>query len=524
VRWNLKNRLGFFFVFIMLAAGVGMSVLYGISVTTQEQLISGASQANKNIQLSGEDGIDNVLLVRELQSALLEQMLLWKNFLVRGKFQDMQTKYTQEFEKGDARIVAMLGAAQKALAQDAESQAQLQKISEEYAAFKKQKVVGQGMIGFQENYYDGIRAADQYTGDKGTQAIAMTRALAEQIAKQAGARTGETIVVTGSRHDALSRKAKTLSLIALLGSGLGVFGVFLFILYYLGRKVIQPMMQIKERLQGVVEQVYEESTLLSASSLSLAEGAGRQAAGVEETGASIEQLLGQTQANNESARQASALSKSMQQVVQEGGAQMAMMLQSMQEMEGQSSEVMKIIKNINGIAFQTNLLALNAAVEAARAGEAGAGFGVVADEIRRLAHNVATSAKETGEIIQNNIEKVKQSSELCESLDKAFVEIHQGIAKVDEEVQNIAQASDEQVIGIRQVSAAMGEIDTVSLAASSEAEEAARTAAELRMQAVELRRISASLVTLINGDEKTAGEEEWEEEGAGQFLPQAVAA
>jgi methyl-accepting chemotaxis protein len=274
----------------------------------------------------------------------------------------------------------------------------------------------------------------------------------------------------------------------------------------------------------VVEQVYEESTLLSASSLSLAEGAGRQAAGVEETGASIEQLLGQTHANNESARQAGVLSREMQQVVREGGAQMAMMLQAMQEIEGQSAEVMKIIKNINDIAFQTNLLALNAAVEAARAGEAGAGFGVVADEIRRLAHNVASSAKETSDIIQNNIEKVKQGSALCESLDKAFVEIHQGIAKVNEEVQNIAVASDEQVIGIRQVSAAMGEIDAVSLAASAEAEEAARTAAELRTQAVELRRISGALITLINGQEE-AGEEEdqWREESS-RLLPRLVAA
>jgi methyl-accepting chemotaxis protein len=203
---------------------------------------------------------------------------------------------------------------------------------------------------------------------------------------------------------------------------------------------------------------------------------------------------------------------------------MAMMLRAMQEMEGQSSEVMKIIKNINDIAFQTNLLALNAAVEAARAGEAGAGFGVVADEIRRLAHNVATSAKETGDIIQNNIEKVKQGSALCESLDKAFIEIHQGIAKVNEEVQNIAVASDEQVVGIRQVSAAMGEIDAVSLAASTEAEEAARTAAELRTQAVELRRISGALITLINGQEE-AGEEEdqWREESS-RLLPRLVAA
>ena len=524
MRWNLKNKLSFFFVFIMLAAGVGMGVLYTISINTQEQLISGTRQANEGIQVTGEDGIDNVLLVRELQTALLEQMLQWKNFLVRGQFQDMRQKYEQELVKGDVRVTALLGAAQRAFANDTASIERLQNIAGEYDGFKKQMGTARGMMEFHDSYIEGIRAADQYTGDKGIETIAMTRKLAEQIGKQTGVQTGEAIAAVRSDHDALFRQAKMRSALVTIGSGTAVLIVFLCILFYLGRKVIQPMMQIKEKLQGVVEQVYEESTQLSASSLSLAEGAGRQAAGVEETGASIEQLLGQTQANNESARQASALSKGMQQVVREGGAQMANMLQAMQEMEGQSSEVMKIIKNINAIAFQTNLLALNAAVEAARAGEAGAGFGVVADEIRRLAHNVASSAKETGEIIQNNIEKVKQSSELCESLDKAFVEIHQGIARVDEEVQNIAQASDEQVIGIRQVSAAMGEIDTVSLAASSEAEEAARTAAELRAQAVELRRISASLVTLINGEEATAAEEGWAEEESEQFLPRLVTA
>lgn len=524
MRWNLKNRLGFFFVFIMLTAGVGMGVLYTISVNTQEQLISGARHSSEGIQISGEDGIDNVLLVRDLQAALLEQMLQWKNFLVRGQFQDMRQKYEQELVKGDVRISAMLGAIKLAFAREGAILEQIEKIGAEYDDFKRQMGTARGMMEFHDTYSEGIRAADQYTGDKGTEAIAMTRKLAEQIGKQTGLQTGEAIAVARSENDALFRQAKTRSALVTVGSGMGVLIVLLFILYYLGRKVIRPMMQIKERLQGVVEQVYEESTQLSASSLSLAEGAGRQAAGVEETGASIEQLLGQTQANNESARQASALSKTMQEVVQEAGAQMANMLQAMQEMEDQSSEVMKIIKNINAIAFQTNLLALNAAVEAARAGEAGAGFGVVADEIRRLAQNVASSAKETGDIIQNNIEKVKQGGVLCERLDKAFVEIHQGIAKVDEEVQNIALASDEQVIGIRQVSAAMGEIDTVSIAASAEAEEAARTAAELRTQAVELRLISGSLITLINGQEEALEEEERLQEESRQLLPRLVAA
>ncbi|MFA7382829.1 MAG: methyl-accepting chemotaxis protein [Desulfurivibrionaceae bacterium] len=524
MRWNLKNKLGIFFVVIMLAAGVGMGVLYTISVTTQERLIAGASLANAGMQVSGKDGMDNVLLVRELQAALLEQMLQWKNFLVRGQFTNMRARYEEEMTKGDARITAMLDTAQRAFARDEASLGQLQKIAGEYGGFKRQVDVAKGMTAFHDSYAEGIRAADQYTGDKGLEAVIMTRALAEQIAEQTGARTGEAMATVQADHAALFRQTKTRALLVTLASGLGVFGVFLLIVFYLGRKVIQPLLQIKERLQGVAEHIYEESTLLSSSSLSLAEGAGRQAAGVEETGASIEQLFGQTQANNESARQAGALSRGMQEVVREGGAQMAMMLQAMQEIEGQSGEVMKIIKNINDIAFQTNMLALNAAVEAARAGEAGAGFGVVAEEIRRLAHNVASSAKETGIIIQNNIEKVKQGSTLCESLDKVFVDIHQGIATVDKEVQNIAVASAEQVIGIKQVSAAMREIDTVSLAASAEAEEAARTAAELRTQAVELRLISGSLITLINGQEEAAAEEGRRQEESEPLLPQLVAA
>ena len=205
MRWNLKNKLGFFFVFIMLAAGAGMSVLYAISINTQERLISGASRANENIQISGEDGIDNVLLIRELQTALLGQMLQWKNFLVRGQFQDMRQKYEQELAKGDTRITAMLGAARRAFAHDAASLDQLQKIAAEYDGFKRQMGTARGMMEFHDSYSEGIRAADQYTGDKGAEAIAMTRALAEQIAKQTGVRTGEAIAAVGTDHESLFR-------------------------------------------------------------------------------------------------------------------------------------------------------------------------------------------------------------------------------------------------------------------------------------------------------------------------------
>lgn len=500
MRHSLKVQLGFFFVFVMLAAGAGMGVLYGISVTTQERLIQGSRQASEGIRISGEDGMENVLQVRELQTALLNQMLQWKNFLVRGQFQNMREKYEQEIEKGDARITAMLGTVQRAFAHDVPILEQLRKIADEYEGFKLQMGTAKGMMAFHDSYAEGIRAADQYTGDKGTGAIAMTRMLAEQIAKQTGLRTGETIAGVRADHDAVYRRAKARSTLVTAGAGLGVLIVLLVVFAYLGRKVIRPIAGINDGLQAVVEEVYEESARISAASRALAEGANRQAAGVEQTSAAMQQLNSQANANHESARQAGLLSVEMQEKVQDGGGQMAKMLSAMQELEQQSTEVIKITKNIDEIAFQTNLLALNAAVEAARAGEAGAGFAVVADEIRRLARNVADSAKETAVIVQHNIERVKQSGSMCGLLDQAFADIHQGIARMHGEIQSIAGASHEQVVGIRQVSAAMAEIDQVSVAAAAQADDAARTASALQEQAAELRLLSGSLLHVVHGE------------------------
>ncbi|MEW6595424.1 MAG: methyl-accepting chemotaxis protein [Thermodesulfobacteriota bacterium] len=499
MRHSLKVKILFFFVFVMVAAGAGMGVLYAISVTAQERLIQETSRSNAGIQTSGKDGMANVLLVRELQTALLNQMLLWKNFLVRGQFTNMRTQYEEEMAAGDARIIAMLEAVRRAFAGDGSSLDQVRKIAAEYDGFRQQVEVAKGMTAFHDSYAEGIRAADQYTGDKGREAIAMTRALAEQIARQTGQRTEAAMAAVQSGHQSLFRQAKIRSTLVTIGAGMGVFFVLLVVFGYLGRKVILPISGINDRLQAVVDQVYEESVQLSAASRELAEGANRQAAGVEETSAAMQQLNSQANANHESARQAGTLADEMQRVVQAGGEQMANMLTAMQEIEQQSAAVIQIARNIDDIAFQTNLLALNAAVEAARAGEAGAGFAVVADEIRRLAQNVAASARETANIVQYNIEKVQQGGSLCGRLNQVFADIHGGIARVHDEIRSIAGASHEQVAGIRQVSASMTEIDQVSLTAAANAEEAARTAVTLQEQAAELRLLSGSLLTLVRG-------------------------
>ncbi len=100
------------------------------------------------------------------------------------------------------------------------------------------------------------------------------------------------------------------------------------------------------------------------------------------------------------------------QVVDTANESMGELTDSMAEITKASEETSKIIKTIDEIAFQTNLLALNAAVEAARAGEAGAGFAVVADEVRNLAMRAAEAAKNTANLIEGTVKKVKDGSEL----------------------------------------------------------------------------------------------------------------
>ena len=252
---------------------------------------------------------------------------------------------------------------------------------------------------------------------------------------------------------------------------------------------------------------------VSTSSNSLSSGASEQASSVEETSASLEEMTSMIRATAENAQKAKALALEARSVVAAGCQTMGDMDRTMGEMnqamaaiESSSGEVAKIVKGIDEIAFQTNILALNAAVEAARAGAAGAGFAVVANEVRSLAQRSAAAARETADKIEAAIASSRNGSASCRNgsasstkVGESLKHIADKISATDALVAEIATAAREQSQGIEQINGGIAQMEQVTQSNASSAEESASAAEELAAQAENLKDQVSKLRQLIGG-------------------------
>lgn len=231
------------------------------------------------------------------------------------------------------------------------------------------------------------------------------------------------------------------------------------------------------------EQVDSGAKLVSDSSTELSQGATEQASSVEELSASMEEVTSQTANNANNAQKTNELAMNIQRDADAGNAQMADMLQAMEDINASSENISKIIKVIEDIAFQTNILALNAAVEAARAGQYGKGFAVVAEEVRNLAAQSSRAAKETTELIENSTKRVAVGTKIANETATALGKIVSGVAEAGALVNSIALASNEQAAALEQINQGIVQISQVIQSNAASAEESAAASEELTAQA-----------------------------------------
>ncbi|MBI4851046.1 MAG: MCP four helix bundle domain-containing protein [Acidobacteria bacterium] len=243
------------------------------------------------------------------------------------------------------------------------------------------------------------------------------------------------------------------------------------------KEMSSKLIQIASEIHYRIATLSSASTQIAGSSQNLSQGTSEQAAAVEETTTSLEQMSASITQNADNSRQLE---------------QMA--LKSAKDAEESSRAVketviaMKSIANkvsiIEEIAYQTNLLALNAAIEAARAGDHGRGFAVVASEVRKLAERSQTSAKEIAGLAEDSVKTAEVSGQL-------LVELVPSIRKTTDLVQEVSSASREQSIGVSQIYKAMNQVDQVTQTNASSAEELSAMAEELLSQAEALQKLIA---------------------------------
>jgi len=248
-------------------------------------------------------------------------------------------------------------------------------------------------------------------------------------------------------------------------------------------RMIDNLNRFVSNVRSSAEQVASGSRQIADSSQALSQGATEQASSVEEVTASLEQVSVQTRRNAERAGEASEISLMAKKDALQGDECMKGMLKAMEEINEASSNISKIIKVIDSIAFQTNILALNAAVEAARAGQHGKGFAVVAEEVRTLAARSANAASETTALIEGSIKKAEGGTKVAGETAAFLRKIVEGVTKAADLVGQIAVASNEQSAGISQINKAVSQVSDVIQTNSATSEESAAASEELSGQA-----------------------------------------
>ncbi|MBX3739054.1 MAG: hypothetical protein KF715_20370 [Candidatus Didemnitutus sp.] len=472
--WPVGRRLsaGFVTVLVLLVAIVGIAY-------------EAFHSANAGFTTYRADARHSVLAGR-IQANFLEMRIAVKDYTITKKTSDVAT-YKARHEK----VVGFMETARTALADEP---AHLKLVTD------AQSHLANHVAAFEEMVAAGSRGAStaklQSIGDRMAGMGEELDHAIEQLKLE---------LIASQDHDGPIMAAQlsyTQSLLVWIGLGTVLLTIgFIFIIT---RSIVGPLSAVTQTVGDGAEQIAAATGQVSSASQSLAEGASEQAASLEETSASLEEMASMAKRNADSANQAKELSGQTRTAADTGATDMEEMKSAMDAIKSSSGEIAKIVKTIDEIAFQTNILALNAAVEAARAGEAGAGFAVVAEEVRALAQRSANAAKESAAKIEDSVAKSQHGVEISGKVASSLQQIVDRARKMDAVVAEITSASQEQTQGITQVNTAVSQMDKVTQANASSAEETAAAAEELSAQAVAMNEAVIELRHLVGTTKSTA--------------------
>ncbi|OQX22506.1 MAG: hypothetical protein BWK80_30305 [Desulfobacteraceae bacterium IS3] len=421
-------------------------------------------------------------LSRSALKAFEEQIAFYNNAIMLGEAADIQNagKKAGEVEKLIGAINGLEGLKEN-------QKKDIQEISRETAEFTADAAP------VYTEMSSGIEKEENY--DKAIQLAEKTQQILKKLNLLSESFSGE-LRKELSQVSNVTRYQRYLNLYIFLAMAfLAVTGMGLVIT----RSVSNPLNFIIRGLDDSGRQVASLSEQIVHASQSIAQGASEQAAASEETSASLEEMSSGSRKNADNAMQADHLMKNTKAIVRVASSSVEQLISAMNEISESSKETYHIVKAIEEIAFRTHLLSLNASIEAAHAGKAGAGFAVLAGEVRNLALKARQAANNSTELLDGTVRKIRDGSELVAATFQAFSEVVKNSDTAGKLVSEIASTSDEQAQGILEITRRSSETDMVTRGNAANAEELTAVSEEMNIQAQNLKAFVRQLRVLIKG-------------------------
>lgn len=270
-------------------------------------------------------------------------------------------------------------------------------------------------------------------------------------------------------------------------------------------QVSQAVTQVSAGAEAQVAQI----SLVTRSLESIRDGADGVAAGAEEVQALAASIHGQAAAKREELERTLTILFDVRTIVRQAA-------EEVRALNATVGDINKFVVSVGRIADQTNLLSLNAAIEAARAGAAGRGFGVVADEIRKLADQSRAAADDVVELTGSVTSRVSRTYSTMErgeghvgelervsrEIDEALATITAAAERTTRAANTVARTADDNV---RVVQSATDGLNAVARTAESHAATAMQVSASTEEQSAACEQMTTASALLLRSSTHLRG-------------------
>jgi methyl-accepting chemotaxis protein len=289
--------------------------------------------------------------------------------------------------------------------------------------------------------------------------------------------------------------------VLLMMAGAGAIGAALCaaLAVLLARRLAKPLQASVRALSDGANEVHDAAGLVLSVAQSLSAAAVESSSTLQSATRAVGDLSMRTQENAQGAGTARELAERARAHTDAANAALENSARQMAQLAADGQQVAQIVKTIDEIAFQTNLLALNAAVEAARAGEAGAGFAVVAEEVRSLARRSADAAQTSAGLIAATVKGIDATAAATRKVTTEFGEMSEAVTEVALVLRSIVEASRAQAEDLRAVGGGLEALERSTRETATGAEEIAEAADGLEAEAAGLLGAVEDVRLMIDG-------------------------